>query len=353
MPTQELTEKEKREYLEIAKKDGTPVFIIDHEKLKVGIIGASGYTGHELIKILSKISSVKILVLNSRSLAGKKVSAEYPDFSRDLKYTDFTLDEINQMKLDVLFTATPNGEAMNIVPKVNCKVIDLSADYRFSDKSIYEQVYKIRHTDKERKAVYGLPEIFKNEIKKAKVIANPGCYATASILAAYPIQEFSDYIVFDCKSGYSGAGKKQSYANEPKNFTDNIIPYNLTNHRHKFEIEQFIKAKLSFTPHVIATFQGLMSTAHIILKKKITKEEVKKIYQKFYSGKPFVKILDKIPDLHDVQKTNYCCIGGFEIDSNNQLVIISVIDNLIKGASGQAVQSMNIMFGVDETKGLL
>ena len=326
-------------------------------KIKAGIIGASGYTGYELIKILSKIPTVKLEVLNSRSLAGKSVKDEYKDFSGDLKYTDFSLDEINKMELDVVFTATPNGEAMSIVPKLakntKTKIIDLSADYRFSDKSIYEKIYKIAHTDKKQKAVYGLPEIFHDEIKKANVVANPGCYTTASILAAYPLQEFAEYIIFDCKSGYSGAGKKSCYVNEPKNFTDNVIAYNIVNHRHKFEIEQVIKAKLSFTPHVIPTFQGLMSTAHILLKKKISSEEVRKLYEKFYKGKPFVKILDKIPDLHDVQKTNLCCIGGFEIDSNNQLVVVSVIDNLIKGASGQAVQNMNIMFGLDEKAGLI
>ncbi|MFH1642155.1 MAG: N-acetyl-gamma-glutamyl-phosphate reductase, partial [Nanoarchaeota archaeon] len=252
------------------------------------------------------------------------------------------------------FLAVPHKTAMEIVPKLKCKVVDLSADYRFKNHNQYEKVYNIQHTDKKTKAVYGLPEIFKEKIMKAKVIANPGCYPTACILATYPIQKLAKYIVFDCKSGYSGAGKAPSYYNDSKNLQDNILPYKLTKHRHKYEIEQFIKPKLSFTPHVLPTFQGMLCTAHIILKKNIQKEEIIKMYKDFYKDEPFTQVLEeKIPDLHDIQKTNYCKIGGFEIDENNQLIIISVIDNLIKGASGQAVQNMNLTFGFDETEGLI
>lgn len=323
------------------------------EKINVGIIGASGYTGYELIKILTKMPEVELKVLNSESFANKKVKDLYKGFDGELKFTNYKLEEINKMHLDVIFLAMPNGEAMKVVPKLNCRVIDLSADYRFSNVKKFEGIYKMKHTDPKRKAVYGLPEIFFALIKNAELIANPGCYSTAGILAVYPIQKYAKYIILDCKSGYSGAGKKPSYVNEPKNYMDNIIPYNIANHRHKFEIEQFIKAKLSFTPHVIPTFQGLMCTAHILLNKNLTSEKAKKIYIDFYKDKPLVKILDKIPDLHDVQKTNLCCLGGFEIDNNNQLVVISVIDNLLKGASGQAVQNMNIMFGLDEKTGLI
>ena len=323
------------------------------QKIKAGIIGASGYTGYELIKILSKRNDVELSVLNSESYAGKKVKELYSDFDGEYVYTNCSINEINKSKIDVIFLAMPNGEAMKIVPWLKCRVIDLSADYRFENIKKYEEVYKIKHMDAKRKAVYGLPELFFNQIKKADVIANPGCYSTASILAVFPIQKFASHIILDCKSGYSGAGKKASYVNEPKNYTDNIIPYNIVNHRHKSEVEQFVKTKLSFTPHVIPTFQGLMCTAHILLKKKLTAGQARKIYINFYKNKPFVKIMgDKIPDLHDVQKTNLCCLGGFEIDSNNQLVVISVIDNLLKGASGQAVQNMNIMFGMDEKNGL-
>ena len=233
-------------------------------KIKAGIIGASGYTGYELIKILSKHKKVSLEILNSRTYTGKKVSSLYKDFKKNLKFTNSPLDEIN--KLDVVFLAAPNGKALELVPKLKCRVIDLSADYRFKNSKAYEKVYGFKHN--KIKSVYGLPELFREKIKKTKLVGNPGCYVTASLLASLPIQKSAKYIVFDCKSGYSGAGAKLSYVNDPKNYSDNIITYKLNNQRNKYEIEQFLKPKISFTPHVIPTFRGLMSTAHILLSKK-------------------------------------------------------------------------------------
>lgn len=322
-------------------------------EIKVGIIGASGYTGIELIKILIKHKNIEIKVLNSESSAGKKIKDVDASIQSDLAFTNYSIEQINNLKLDLIFLAMPNGEAMKIVPKLNCKVVDLSGDYRFNKIKSYEENYKINHLDKKTKAVYGLPELFRKEIAKAKVVANPGCYATACLLAGLPIQKLSKYIVFDCKSGYSGAGKKPTYVNEPKNYTDNIIAYNIANHRHKAEAEQFLKCKISFTPHVIPTFRGLMCTMHALLKKKIDSKKIISLYKNFYRNEKFVKIVDKIPELHDVQNTNYCCIGGFETDKNNQLVVVATIDNLLKGASSQAVQNMNIMFGLEEGEGLM
>ena len=315
--------------------------------MKVGIIGAAGFTGYELIKILKNHPKVDLEVLNSRTYAGKTVKSIYSDFSdSELKFTNVPVEEIN---VDVVFLAVPHGTAMSLVPKLKYKVIDLSADYRFKDVAVYEKVYKNKHTDT-TKAVYGLPELFKDEIKNAHLVANPGCYATASILAALPIQEQADVVIFDCKSGYSGAGVKKTYINDPKNYSDNIIPYKIVHHRHKYEIEQFLKNKVSFTPHVIPTFRGLMCTMHATLKNMDS--QIKTIYEDYYKNESFVKIVDKIPDLHDVQNNNFCYLGGFEVDENNQLVVISVIDNLLKGASGQAVQNMNLMFGFDDKEGL-
>ena len=174
-------------------------------KIKVGIIGASGYAGYELIKLLKKHPKVDLAVLNSRTYAGKTVKSVYKDFKDPkLKFTNVSLNGLN--KLDVVFLAVPNTIAMSLVPKLKCKVIDLGADYRFKDAKVFEKVYKEKHTDKKTKAAYGLPELFKEKIKKSKVIGNPGCYATASILAALPIQKLAKNIIFDCKSGYSGAG---------------------------------------------------------------------------------------------------------------------------------------------------
>ena len=321
-------------------------------KIKAGIIGSSRYTGCELIKILSGHKNTELIFLNSKSHNGQDVKSVCKDVKKSgLKFTNLSLDEINKLNADVVFTALPSGESIDIAPKIKSKVIDLSADFRFSDSKIYEKVYGRKHKEKIN-AVYGLPELFRIKIKNAKIVANPGCYATASILAALPISKISERIIFDCKSGYSGAGVKPAYINQPENYSDNLIAYSLTKHRHKYEIEQFIKSKISFTPHALPLFRGLMCTMHAILNKKTSSKKIKKIYSGFYKNEPFVKITDKIPELHDVQNNNFCCLGGFEIDENNRLVVVSVIDNLLKGASGQAVQNMNIMFGIDEKEGL-
>jgi N-acetyl-gamma-glutamyl-phosphate reductase len=323
-------------------------------KIKVGIIGATGYTGYELVKILVNHKEADLVAVNSESAPGKKVKEIYPDFDKELVYTGYSIDEINKIKPDVVFLALPHTAAMEWVPKLKCKIIDLSADYRFKKAGEYEKAYGLMHKDKKTKAVYGLPEIFKEKIKKAKLIANPGCYATGMILSLLPIdkKKMAKHIVFDCKSGWSGAGKNSAYAKDSSITKDNIIAYNIVKHRHKYEVQQFIKTKISFTPHVIDTFQGMMITSHILLKKKEDAEQVKKMYKDFYKGSAFVEVVDKIPDLHAVQKTNKLMIGGFETDENNQMVIVAVLDNLIKGASGQAVQNMNIMFGFPETEGL-
>src|SRR3989338_6490126 len=258
---------------------------------KVGIIGASGYTGYELIRLIKKHPELELKVLNSQSYEGKKVKELYPDFESEDTFTNYSIDEINSMKLDGVFLSMPHTKAFEIVPKLKCKkIVDLSADYRFKKTQKYEDVYNAKHLDEKnnKKAVYGLPELFKEKIKKAKIIANPGCYATACLLAALPIQKLARYIIFDCKSGYSGAGKESIYAKDHSAIKENIVAYKLTSHRHKYEIEQFIKTKLSFTPHVIDAFQGIMCTAHFLLKKRIDKEEIIKLYENFYKEQLFV-----------------------------------------------------------------
>ena len=322
---------------------------------RIGIIGASGYTGHELLKLLKKHKEIEIVALNSRSYEGRRVKDLYHGFEGDEAYTNYSVEEINSLKPHLVFLALPNGQSMEYAKNLDkrIKIIDLSADYRFKDLSKYEKVYGIKPVYEKNKAIYGLPELFRERIRKAKIVANPGCYVTASILAAYPIQKFTKYIVLDCKSGWSGAGKESEYAKDPCIIKDNFVPYKITCHRHKYEIEQFVKTKLSFTPHVMDTFQGMMCTAHILLKKNMTREEIIAMYKDFYKDSPFVRIKENIPQVKDTQKTNYCDIGGFEIDENNQLVIISTIDNLLKGASGQAVENMNLMLGFDEKEGLI
>ncbi len=310
---------------------------------KVGIIGASGFTGKTLAGILLGHKSVELQVLNSESNEGKLVSEIYPEFTGSgLKFTNYSLDEIGKKNLNLVFLAMPDGNAKNIAIELiekGIKVIDLSKDFRFSEK-----------------AVYGLPEFFSEEIKKAKLVANPGCYATACLLASKPLDETGGikHFIFDCKSGVSGAGKKPSNVNNFNSLSENILAYKLTNHKHLPEIGQFLKGNVSFTPHVIPAIQGIMCTLHVIFEKKVDAKEVKKLYEKFYSEKEFVKILgSSLPELHGVQKSNYCHIGGFEVDESNQMVIVSTIDNLFKGAAGQAIQNMNLMLGFNENEGLL
>lgn len=322
---------------------------------RVGIIGASGYTGHELFRILKAYPEVKIKVLNSRSFVGKKVSEVYPDFTGDDSYTGYSLVDVNAMKLDLVFLALPHSLSMDAIQQLDghAKIIDLSADYRFKDPKQYAKIYGREPLKTDYNWVYGLPELFKDQIKTAHAVANPGCYATASILATYPVQDLAERIILDCKSGWSGAGRESAYAKDPTIIQDNLVAYKLTRHRHKYEVEQFIKPPLSFTPHVFNTFQGMMCTAHIILKGSADSGQIAQLYKDFYKDATFVRVKDATPQVHDTQKTNYCDIGGFEIDATNQLVVVSTIDNLWKGAAGQAVQNMNLMLGFPETAGLL
>lgn len=321
----------------------------------VGIIGASGYTGHELLKILKNHPDVTIKLINSRSFVGQKVSSLYQDFTGDDVYSGLSYQQINDLNLDLLFLALPNGLSKQVIKQLDgrAKLIDLSADYRFQDPKMYETIYGNKAAYDKNPWVFGLPELFRGEIEGAQLVSNPGCYVTASILAALPIQAQAERIIFDCKSGWSGAGRESTYAKNPELIKDNVIAYNLTSHRHKYEIEQFITVPLSFTPHVFNTFQGMLCTAHIILKGQLEPKHVRSLYQKFYADSPFVKITHAIPQVADTRKTNFCHIGGFEIDESNQLVVISTIDNLWKGASGQAIQNMNLMLGLEETSGLL
>jgi N-acetyl-gamma-glutamyl-phosphate reductase len=323
----------------------------------VGIIGASGFTGHELLKLLGAHGLVDLKVMNSWNYAGKKVSSLYSDFKGDDVYTGYSFDEVNALNLDLIFLALPHAKSMDAIKELDTattKLIDLSADYRFKDPAVYEKIYGRASLPTEHTWVYGLPELFKTDIQNAKAVANPGCYAAASILAAYPIQDEATHIVFDCKSGWSGAGRDSDYAKNPELLNDNLIAYKLTKHRHKYEIEQFVKTTpISFTPHVFDTFEGMMCTAHVLLKNDVSSDEIIKRYQDFYKDSVFVRVSQDIPDVRQTQKTNYCDIGGFEIDETNQLVIVSTLDNLWKGAAGQAVQNMNLMLSLPETEGLI
>ena len=328
--------------------------------IKVGIIGASGYTGGELLRFLKNHPEIEIVAATSRQYDGNPVYKVHPHL-RDLEIKFENLKP-NEIDADLVFTATPHGASMKIVPELvqnEMKVVDLSGDYRFDNLATYEKWYGYEHTHP-LKAVYGLPEINRELIKDADLVANPGCYPTGAILACLPIvaENIADTIVVDSKSGVSGAGVNPNEATHYPNCSDSVSPYAVTTHRHGPEIQEklsnFGKAKVSFTPHLVPVIRGIMTTVHSFITEDVSTEYVTEIYKEFYEGEPFVRVLDQgeIPRLSSVRGSNYCHIGGFEIDDNGRLVVASSIDNLVKGASGQAVHNMNLMFGFKETESI-
>jgi N-acetyl-gamma-glutamyl-phosphate reductase len=289
--------------------------------IKVGVVGASGYAGQNIIKLLMGHKSAGVKVLVSNTSAGEK------DPTTGLTYIAFSSELLSQM--DVVFLAVPHGVAQALCPQIKTKVIDMSVDHRLS------------HT-------YGLPEVFAEEIQRADLVGNPGCYATAAILSVYPIKDYIQSVVVDCISGFSGAGKN---AREKFDYEENIIAYALTDHFHIQEIQKVLGVNSSFTPHVVPVFSGLMATAHIFLKEGAENLPFKKIYEDFYRH-TYTQIKDAVPQTKEVKGSPYCHIGGFLKDANGRLVVVSVIDNLMKGAASQGIENMNLMFGLFHGEGL-
>jgi N-acetyl-gamma-glutamyl-phosphate reductase len=329
--------------------------------IKAGIIGASGYTGGELLRLLVNHPDVELELATSRSLVGKPVADthRYLKGFLDLSYENPEPEEIRK-RCDVVFVAVPHGTAMNYVPQLldgNTKVVDLSADYRL-EPSVFESIYGLKHKDP-RKAVYGLVELHP-EVANEDLVANPGCFPTGANLAAAPLAAAGllKMAVFDSKTGISGAGISPSGNSHYPNLAENIIPYKLTTHRHKAEIFQELNRldpdfkNISFTPQVIPAVRGIFTTAHLFTKEPLSTQDIQLIYEDFYRDHPFVRLSGAVPSLSAVRGSNFCDLG-FEVDKeNNRVVVLSAIDNLVKGASGQAVQNMNLMFGLKETRGL-
>jgi N-acetyl-gamma-glutamyl-phosphate reductase len=330
---------------------------VTNTRARVAIVGASGYTGLNLLRIVLKHPRMTLVACVSPSFAGKPVASLYPHFRPKIAFTGHSSAEIAALAPDLVFTATPNGEPMRLVPLLpaSTKVVDLAADYRFADRRVWERVYGMKHADRRRRAVYGLPEINRDAIRAARVVGNPGCYVTSALLAALPFVRAGlvERVVFDGKSGYSGAGRGKTFVNDPANYTDNVLAYKLDFHRHRPEIEQVLGMRVSFTPQVIPTFRGILMTAHLFLAKRLSTKAATALARRFYAGEPFVRVdADRIPTLHDVQGTNLAALGGFEQDPTGRMVVVSVLDNLLKGAAGQAVQNANLMLGFPETTGL-
>ncbi len=328
--------------------------------INVGIVGASGYTGGELLRFLSRHPKVEIVAATSRKHDGKPVSKVHPHLlDLELKFSNVDAGSIDA---DLIFTATPHGASMKIVPKIienDIRVVDLSGDYRFDDISIYEEWYGIKH-ENPLDAIYGLPEVYREDIKDAQLVANPGCFPTGAILACIPLvyEKLAEIFIIDAKTGVSGAGIKPTPITHYPNCSDNVIPYNIIDHRHTPEIRQELSrkspVKVSFTPHLVPVIRGILTTVHTFLKEDLSQNELESIYSGFYESEPFIKIIEDggIPRLSAVRGSNDCHIGCFEVDDNGRAVVISAIDNLVKGASGQAIQNMNIMFGFDEITSL-
>ena len=337
--------------------------------LRVGIYGGSGYTGQELLRLLLKHPQAEVLVTTSRRYKGTPVSQIYPAFEglTNLVFTDAAPDELVG-KVDIVFSCLPHGDAMSVIPafiKAGQRVIDLSADYRLHDLSRYERTYN-KHTSPEllKEAVYGLPEIHRGEIKSATLIANPGCYPTSAILGLAPALQAKlldkSSIIIDSKSGVSGAGREPKTGSLFCEANDGFKAYNVLKHRHSPEMEQELSGiagseiRISFVPHLLPVNRGILSTMYATLLKDISTPDLIDIYQEFYRDEPFVRVYREgnYPNISSVKGTNYCDIGLMADKNTKRIVIVSAIDNLVKGAAGQAVQNMNIMAGLKETTGL-
>ena len=339
--------------------------------IKVGIIGATGYAGNEIVRLLLGHKNVEIKWLGSRSYIDQRYSSVYQNMFRlvDAACMDDNMEALAD-EVDVIFTATPQGLCASLVNEgilSKAKVIDLSADFRIKDVKVYEEWYGIEHKAPQfiEEAVYGLCEINREAIKKARLIANPGCYPTCSTLSIYPAVKEGlidpDTIIIDAKSGTSGAGRGAKVANLYCEVNENIKAYGVASHRHTPEIEEQLgyaagkEIRLNFTPHLVPMNRGILVTAYASLAKDVTYEEVKAVYDKYYENEQFVRVLNAgvCPETKWVEGSNYVDVN-FKIDPRtHRLIMMGAMDNLVKGAAGQAVQNMNLLFGFPENEGLL
>ncbi len=337
--------------------------------MNVSVIGATGYTGAELVKILLKHPQVEIETLTSQSFANKKISEIYPSLITDLVCQELNINKI-ALSSSFIFTALPHRISMKIVGKLHSrgkKIIDLSADFRFIDPLIYEEWYGTPHQKKEllKKAIYGLPELYREKISRARLVANPGCYPTSSILALAPLVNSGSTkendIIIDAKSGVTGAGRTLSLATHFPEVNENTRAYQVVAHRHIPEIEEQLsklakrKIIITFVPHLVPINRGILCTCYAALKQKTDTKDLLKLYQDFYKEETFVEILPqgRFPQTKEVINSNRCRIGITVNERSGRAIIISAIDNLAKGAATQAVQNMNIMCGFEETIGLV
>ncbi len=334
--------------------------------IKVAIIGASGYTGADSIEILLRHNNAQVTYLTALPEECGKLSDVFPQFKGRLELDIEPLDLNKLTKLaDVALCCLPHKVSMGFVPqllKAGLKVVDFSADYRIKDAAVYEKFYQVKHTDLDnlKKAVYGLPEIFRSDVKKTSLIANPGCFPTGALLAIAPLLKQglieTDMVIDNAVTGASGAGKNPSSKFHFPNMNENIFPYGVGSHRHMPEMEQIAgeiagsPVKILFQPHVGPFDRGILSSLYCKPKKNISGSQLIDLFKEFYKGERFVQICTAPPAVKSVAGTNYCHI--FPTVSKDMIVSFSAIDNLVKGAAGQAIQNMNLIFGIDESLGL-
>lgn len=343
--------------------------------IKAGIIGATGYAGAELVRILMGHKEVEIVWYGSRSYIDQKYASVYHNMFEivDATCLDDNMEALCE-QVDVIFTATPQGFLASVLTEEilsKTKIVDLSADFRIKDVATYEKWYKIEHKSPQfiEEAVYGLCEINRDKVKGARLVANPGCYTTCSILTAYPLVKEGlidpDTLIVDAKSGTSGAGRGAKVANLFCEVNENMKAYGVATHRHTPEIEEQLgyaagkEIVINFTPHLVPMNRGILATEYATLNRKAdgslpTYEELKSVYDKYYANEKFVRVLEKdvVPETKWVEGSNYVDVN-FKIDERTgRVVMMGALDNLVKGAAGQAVQNMNLLFGLDESEGL-
>lgn len=337
--------------------------------IKVGIIGGTGYTGAELLRLLATHPDCQIEVVASRSEAGQPVADVYPNLRGFVENVFEQPDNAAFADCDVVFSATPNGIAMQHAPALleqGIKFIDLAADFRIQDVAVWEHWYSMQHACPNllSSAVYGLPELNRDQIKQAQLIANPGCYPTATTLGLLPLMQNDVLdnvsIVVDAKSGVTGAGRSASVANLFSEVTESFKAYGAAAHRHHPEISQTLSAaakqpvSLTFVPHLVPMLRGIEASIYVDLKQGVSLEQVRDLYQSSYQDEPFVDLMPEgaHPETRSVKSSNMCRIALYQATGSGKLVVSSVIDNLVKGAAGQAIQNMNLMFDLPETQGL-
>ena len=337
--------------------------------INVGIAGASGYTGVELVKLISNHPKARLCAVTSNSYKGRSFTDIFPSMRgfENLICEDLDIKSLAK-KIDVIFLALPHKVSMQHVPMLlehNVKVIDLSADYRFKDPAAYESAYQA-HTSKHllKESVYGLCEIYRDRIKATNLVGNPGCYPTSILLPLIPLLKEGlikpDGIISDSKSGVSGAGRSLSLTTHFCEVNESFTPYKIGNHRHTPEINEVLSShapkniSVTFVPHLLPLTRGMLSTIYVQAMNTASEKDIRKTYDAYYGDEPFIKILDKnmFPAIAHVKGTNCCDIGIHFDGGTGQVIIVSAIDNLLKGAAGQAVQNMNILFGLNEKTGL-